>query len=188
MGANDIRNLEKSGFTIGSHTNTHRELTSISWQEAKQEIYTGKAWLEDCLGKEVDCFCYPCGKYNNIIMAIVKEIGFKSARTVRNYHRDIDFNPFATPTTLQIFPHDRRVLLRNFISGGDYTERFGAFKCAMQSHDLLARLLGICSISDLNSHRIHFWGHSSELDGFDGWRILENLISTVIASRGWVNQ
>lgn len=183
MNANDIRHLDESGFQIGSHTNTHRDLTAISCREAKEEIYAGKAWLQDCLGKEVDCFCYPRGNYNKKVIEIVREVGFKTARTVRNYHRGTHFDPFVVPTTLQIFPHPRAVLLRNFISGGDYIERFDVFKCVLKGDDLLSRLLGICNISNHDSHRIHFWGHSSELDGFAGWDVLKDLVSSDLVAQ-----
>jgi len=75
-----IERLHKKGFQIGSHTLTHALLTRIPLEEAKYEIEESKAEIEMITGK-CDWFCYPRGYYNEDIIKLVKEAGYKYART-----------------------------------------------------------------------------------------------------------
>lgn len=51
-------------FEIGSHTITHRHLTSIPPDEAMKEIFDSKFLLEALWGREVTKFCPPRGYTN----------------------------------------------------------------------------------------------------------------------------
>lgn len=51
-------------FEIGSHTITHRHLTTLSLEEAKSEIADSKFMLEDIFNTNVDKFCPPRGYTN----------------------------------------------------------------------------------------------------------------------------
>lgn len=51
-------------FEIGSHTITHRHLTKLPVEEAKQEIKDSKEMLEKMLGTKVTKFCPPRGYTN----------------------------------------------------------------------------------------------------------------------------
>jgi len=48
-------------FTVGSHTQSHRVLTTLPLHVAKEEIFASKALLEDRLGCAVQFFSYPKG-------------------------------------------------------------------------------------------------------------------------------
>jgi peptidoglycan/xylan/chitin deacetylase (PgdA/CDA1 family) len=48
-------------FTVGSHTKSHRVLTTLPLYVAKEEIFASKAILEDQLGCAVQYFSYPKG-------------------------------------------------------------------------------------------------------------------------------
>lgn len=75
----DLEYIIKEGIKVGSHTLTHPYLTGLDLREAKREIEASKKMLEDKLGIEVDCFCYPYGNYNEKIKELVKEAGYKYA-------------------------------------------------------------------------------------------------------------
>lgn len=51
-------------FEIGSHTITHRHLTKLSEQDARNEIVDSKFMLEDIFGIDVTKFCPPRGYTN----------------------------------------------------------------------------------------------------------------------------
>ena len=52
--------------TIGSHTLTHRQLSSLSYEEQKKEIIIGHHLLEELVGKKLNAMSYPFGNYNDI--------------------------------------------------------------------------------------------------------------------------
>lgn len=51
-------------FEIGSHTITHRHLTSISEEDAEYEIYASKIMLEGLFNQHITKFCPPRGYTN----------------------------------------------------------------------------------------------------------------------------
>ena len=78
-----IRELDASGLVeIGAHTLTHGDLRSFSPERRWREIAESKAVLEQGLGKPVTAFCYPAGKYNADVVALVRRAGYLTATTV----------------------------------------------------------------------------------------------------------
>ncbi len=75
------------------HTQYHPILPNCTEQECKQEILGSKMDLENMLGSECIHFNYPNGDYTEREIGIVKEGGFRSARTV-----DIGWNTLETCT------------------------------------------------------------------------------------------
>lgn len=69
----ELDELIASGCKIGWHTWSHPDLTKISTEEAKKEI-TPPFQMDD--------FAYPYGKYNEQIIKLVKEAGFKRGWSV----------------------------------------------------------------------------------------------------------
>jgi peptidoglycan/xylan/chitin deacetylase (PgdA/CDA1 family) len=83
MTVDQLRTLMAAGMTIGAHTRSHPPLASIgSPQRLKDEIAGSKIWLEQQLGVAIDTFAYPYGSYTASVAAVVKETGYRTARTV----------------------------------------------------------------------------------------------------------
>lgn len=78
-----IKWLSDLGFEIGSHTINHSFLNEISKGQAKFEIMSSKDKIEEITGKECKWFCYPRGRYSKEILKLVKEAGYKFARTTK---------------------------------------------------------------------------------------------------------
>jgi len=76
---NQIKDLSDSGMSIGAHTCSHRNLTEITHEKAKEEICKSKEILEERLHIPISTFSYPRGLFDEKIMEIVKECGFKGA-------------------------------------------------------------------------------------------------------------
>lgn len=80
-----IRDLEHSGFEIGSHTISHPILTCVSDEVAWHEISNGKKQLEKIINRPVRFFAYPNGKFgidfDDRHIAMTKEAGFAAAFT-----------------------------------------------------------------------------------------------------------
>lgn len=113
LGHGDLRTLASEGFEIGAHGWSHRHLWRLQPEEVSQEVRPCKHVLEDILGKQVEMFCYPCGRYDTNAVRALQEAGYRGARTVRMLATRPTFNPFEMPTTLQAFPHAPFTYLKN---------------------------------------------------------------------------
>lgn len=66
--------------TVGAHTVNHRNLRKT--KNSLEEIVTSKVQLENIIGKKVDYFAYPYGRFYNVSLKNIKEAkkaGFKYA-------------------------------------------------------------------------------------------------------------
>lgn len=79
-----LRELTKEPLvTIGAHSVTHPlDMTMLSEDAATKEIAQSKADLEKELGKKIDYFAYPNGKFNNALQKLTEQAGFKMAFTI----------------------------------------------------------------------------------------------------------
>lgn len=75
----EIRALREAGIKFGAHTCTHRPLTSLALDEAREEICRSREILASKLAEPIPYFCYPFGAYNDDIKRLVKECGFEGA-------------------------------------------------------------------------------------------------------------
>lgn len=79
----EIKTMQDSGIiTFGSHTLTHPLLPSVnSESELKKEIFDSKRILEEKLGRKVNAFSYPAGRFNARIRQLVMAAGYELAVT-----------------------------------------------------------------------------------------------------------
>ena len=78
-----LKELDASGqVEIGAHTVDHADLKAMSAPRRAQEINGSKLALEEGLGHPVTAFCYPSGKYDAGVVALVRQAGFLTATTV----------------------------------------------------------------------------------------------------------
>jgi len=81
----DIKEMSvENQVSFGAHTCSHCRLTSVSLEDAKEEIVGSKLKIEKEIGKEIKLFSYPYGGYNERIKQILEENGFDCAVTI-NY-------------------------------------------------------------------------------------------------------
>jgi len=58
----ECRQIAAAGFTIGSHTHTHRRLTHLKPEDAREEFLISKQIIEAQLSRDCRHFCCPWGK------------------------------------------------------------------------------------------------------------------------------
>lgn len=175
-----LRAIDRAGFEIGSHTQQHRYLDQLPWAEAKQQVALGKTGLEQLLGHEVKGFCYPGGKRPKDYETLLQSAGIDYARTVENLRHDRSFTRYDIPTTLQYYPHRRRVLLRNAIRQPD--QLLGKLNLLMQGVNLHSLPVAATSLMETMAETdnvFHLWGHSWEVDRLNAWRELGALLDRV---------
>lgn len=77
-----LREMQAAGVTLGNHTRTHPELIYLDSATQREEIRSAQARLAQELGKAPEFFCYPYGLYNDDVIAILKEDGYRLAVTM----------------------------------------------------------------------------------------------------------
>lgn len=83
MDVTQVREWLSAGHEIGAHTFTHPWLTRLPRAQAREEIRSSKASLEDQFGIRVRHFCYPFGDWNPEVRDLVAEAGFDTACTTQ---------------------------------------------------------------------------------------------------------
>ncbi len=178
MPPSDIRQLAQQ-FEVGSHTFDHRFLSSVSLAESHFQVIEGKKRLEDVLGHEVAGFCYPGGKYRPGDVDIVRTSGFKYARSTVNLCFDVGNRAFEIPTTVQIYPHDRSVYVRNFAKAGNWTSRHHGLGLAVRHKNWVQRLYALFDHAIAKGSYFHLWGHSKDIDDHNAWKELDRFFAHV---------
>lgn len=79
----DLRDLGHDGFTIGSHTVHHLDLTTLPIPEARAEVTRSRETLEKHLGLPVYWFSYPGGAEDPAVVRLVRRAGYLLAVTTQ---------------------------------------------------------------------------------------------------------
>ncbi len=80
MSWDELKDLVKNGFDIGSHTENHPPLTKRKEDQLKNEILGSKKALEDKLGITVTTLAYPYYLENKNVRDVVQKSGYLGAR------------------------------------------------------------------------------------------------------------
>jgi hypothetical protein len=163
-------------FEIGAHSLDHVDLTAAAPDEARRQIVESKAWLEDETGRAVHGFCYPFGRHDAATRALVRNAGFAYARTISDLMPGPIDDPFQLPVSLQFYPRTRRQYARNFVKNGAWVRRCELTCGLLVGRDYARQLRGALDAVILRGGTFHLWGHSWELEGFDGWRVLDDFL------------
>lgn len=84
MSEKQVREMTESGFVeFHPHTASHITLSRASLSEARREIEKSRAAIERLTGGPAAIFAYPKGKYTSAHPALLSELGFAAALTVR---------------------------------------------------------------------------------------------------------
>ena len=132
---------------IAAHALTHPDLTKLPLEEARREMAEDKEGLAKLFGKCPVGMAYPFGTFNDEVVSMLDELGFKYARTVWSSH-----NFDAQSDLLRFRPtchHDDEKLF-------ELAEEF----LAMEPEE---------------PKIFYIWGHSYEFEGNDNWDRIEKL-------------
>jgi peptidoglycan/xylan/chitin deacetylase (PgdA/CDA1 family) len=84
MNWQDLAELKNRGFYIGSHTNTHCMLgTMTNEEEIRDELQTSGKKIERHLGYFPKTISYPVGSYNEMTIKLSKEAGYTMGLAVK---------------------------------------------------------------------------------------------------------
>ena len=79
----DLRKARDVGFEIGSHTVDHARLGLLDEAEIRRQLVESKARLEQQLDRQVTFLCYPNGSYNETVLKVARECGYRAALTTK---------------------------------------------------------------------------------------------------------
>ena len=175
----DLRALSDQGFEIGAHSVSHKNLPSLAAEQLTHEVGVCKQTLEQIVGRSVDMFCYPNGRYNGEVIRHVQHAGCKGARTARMLSMSTDFLPFEMPTTVQAYPHSSTAYIRNLARAHNapgllrFMTTLRRFKGWVELGKQLFREV-------LEQGGIwHLYGHSWEIDELGIWGDLREMLDHV---------
>lgn len=77
LSEDEIVYLSKAGWNFESHSVSHKSLWDCSKDEIIIELVNSKSYLEKLLGKEVDGFCAPKGRFSKYALRVAKDAGYK---------------------------------------------------------------------------------------------------------------
>jgi peptidoglycan/xylan/chitin deacetylase (PgdA/CDA1 family) len=98
-----VRELQRDGWEIASHSVTHVDLRALGAARLRDEVAGSQARIRELFGVAPRFFCYPFGHLNGRVVAAVRSAGYRGATTTRA--------AFATPA-------DPYRLARVQVSGG----------------------------------------------------------------------
>lgn len=92
--AAQLRELADSGFEVGCHSMTHAYLTDLQAPGLQVEILEAKERLEQKIGRRVDHFSCPGGRWSPEVARVAKEAHYHSVATSRVATNSRETNPF----------------------------------------------------------------------------------------------
>lgn len=83
MTADQLQILSKQPLIrIGSHTQTHPDLSRLLPEKARQELADSKHDLEQILSRRIEDLALPHGAFNDTVLKIAREVGYKRIFTL----------------------------------------------------------------------------------------------------------
>jgi peptidoglycan/xylan/chitin deacetylase (PgdA/CDA1 family) len=76
----EIRELDRAGMDIESHTETHANLTKVDEKKITEELGGSKKILEKELGHPIQSIAYPYYGNNPVAQRLVEQAGYRAAR------------------------------------------------------------------------------------------------------------
>jgi peptidoglycan/xylan/chitin deacetylase (PgdA/CDA1 family) len=123
----ELQVLQNAGNEIASHSVTHRDFTSLTDGEIRNECINSKVTLENN-GLIINNFAYPGGQTNNHVDSIVDDY-YRSGRTayISPYLIDIPTNQFRIPGFSAESQGNELELLKNMADQISETNSWGIF-------------------------------------------------------------
>jgi len=152
-----IKDLDRRGHEIGSHSMTHPEdLKMVFDEQLHYEIQNSKDLLETALGHSISSFCYPHGRADERVKNKVKEAGYENARGTGKAGITKREDEFYLPGTIHIFQRE------------EYKGK-SIYEYAKEVIDKVKKEGGYCNI----------WGHSLEISRDGNFGVLEEILKYV---------
>lgn len=119
LGWDQVREMQSEGIHFGGHTMNHARLSSLSHDQALEELAGCHERLKAELGEAPGWFAYPYGDLDERTPQIVRKAGFDFACTTRSGFNNTDAAPLLL-RRLEVYGNDTpRTLLRKIRFGSN---------------------------------------------------------------------
>lgn len=75
-----VKLIDDAGFDIGTHSNTHPKMSTLSENGIKEELETSMNLITNITGKTVKFFRPPFGDYNDTLINVAGSLGLKTVQ------------------------------------------------------------------------------------------------------------
>ena len=73
-----VKFIDDAGFDIGTHSNTHPKMSTLSEAQINEELKTSMDLITKITGKKVKFFRPPFGDYNDTLVTVAGNLGLKT--------------------------------------------------------------------------------------------------------------
>jgi peptidoglycan/xylan/chitin deacetylase (PgdA/CDA1 family) len=98
---NNLREMQKSGIDIQSHTLSHADLGKLSSTDSEaareklfREMYLSRKKIEQKLGKKVDLLAFPFGYYDNKTIQMAEYAGYRRVLSTDDGLNPVSYNNY----------------------------------------------------------------------------------------------
>lgn len=167
-----MRRAESEYISFGGHTQHHIYLTELSVNEVEVEVADNQKYLEDVLGHEINHFCLPGGKSTNQILETIFEY-YKTIRTADTMNFKCGGNLLRP--SVHFFDRGIRSMLGNSYINKSIRQMFYVATHLNTPYFEMVKGL-IRSVEKDKAGVVAIWGHSWELEEYNLWDELEELL------------
>lgn len=94
MSRPQVLELSSLGFEIGCHSMTHAYMNDLNPSDLRREIWEAGKELENMIGRKVEHFSCPGGRYNPRALDSARKAGYRSLATSHAHSNSPSTNPF----------------------------------------------------------------------------------------------
>ena len=103
-----VREMQDAGIRFESHSFSHLDLTSLSFEDCVRDLTDSRELLETLLGRPVRLLAYPRGRHNASVRAAAERAGYSHAFTLPEGREPV--GPYAVPRVGLFYGNDLRHL------------------------------------------------------------------------------
>lgn len=189
LNTDEIREIA-TAQEIGAHGLRHCILTTLDQADLTDEVLGSKKYLEEASGKEIKMFCYPGGKFDERVIAAVKDAGFIGARTTAKLRFGQPEDPFRLDVGILAAPFPFRKTDAHHYNWRRLLDPVQAYGWSLAKYSLgIPKMLSWGSYAGFmldkakaNGGYFHVYGHSWELEKYGLWDELEDFFR-IVANR-----
>ena len=76
--ADKVKEIDSAGFDIGTHSNTHPKMSTLSTEKITEELTTSCNLIKNITGKNIRFFRAPFGDYNDNVLNVATGLGLQT--------------------------------------------------------------------------------------------------------------
>ena len=94
MGWDEVKDLSARGFSFGSHSRSHCDLTRLEIEDLRSELNKSKEEIEEAVNSPVRTISYPFGRSNQPVRMETRAAGYEAAFTLYPSGKNNRLDPF----------------------------------------------------------------------------------------------